>query len=391
MTEMRGQPNEKIDAAARRRRENAIKLHPVQTRRRGSAHFGSEDTALTALHGVALFYRLSTDVRQLAHDLALGGCPADSDDILRGAILIGLRAERLSDQTIERLEHRRGAVIIRLKDDRYVVVGRGRNGKLPLFYAHSKGVPTLHTAAEVEQMWAGEMILFARAAEQTDGSSTASKFGFNWFLNSAWNYRKALFQVLLASLFVQLFALITPLFFQVVIDKVLVHNSGATLDIVVFGMISIGFFDVVLQYLRAYALSHTASRLDVELGRKIFDHLLKLPLSYFETRPTGQTIARVREVEVIRTFLTGQGLTSLIDIVFALVFVSVLVGSQLLGVLGALFAVPVAGVIQIFLRQLVHDQGSHEMEVPALAAKGAPEAPDVDGDGKPGVADDPSD
>jgi subfamily B ATP-binding cassette protein HlyB/CyaB len=324
MTELRGQSNEKIDAAARRRRENAFKLHPVQSRRPGPTHSAGEDSALVALHGVALFYRLNTDATQLAHDLALGGRPANSDDILRGATLVGMRAERLVDQTVERLEQRRGAVIIRLNDDRYVVVGRSRNGKLPVFYAHSKGVPTLHTAAEVEQMWTGEMILFARAAEQADGNPSARRFGFGWFLTAAWNYRNALLQVLLASLFVQLFALITPLFFQVVIDKVLVHNSGATLDIVVFGMISIGFFDVVLQYLRAYALSHTASRLDVELGRKIFDHLLKLPLSYFETRPTGQTIARVREVEVIRNFLTGQGLTSLIDIVFALVFVSVL-------------------------------------------------------------------
>ncbi len=130
--------------------------------------------------------------------------------------------------------------------------------------------------------------------------------------------------MLVASLFVQLFALVTPLFFQVVIDKVLVHNSASTLAIVVFAMIAIGLFDVILQYLRSYALSHTASRLDVELGRRIFDHLLKLPLSYFETRSTGQTVARVREVETIRSFLTGQGLTSLIDIFFALVFVAVL-------------------------------------------------------------------
>ena len=324
MTELHGQSQEKIDPANLERSEKPVKLHPVRTPRRGSNNAGNDDSALAALHGVALFYRINTDARQLAHELALGGRPADSEDILRGAIMIGLRAERLTDQTIERLESRRGAVIIRLKDDRYVVVGKGRNGKLPVFYAHSKGVPTLHTADEVEQMWTGETILFARASKSAAGDSDALKFGFSWFLNSAWQYRKALSQVLLASLFVQLFALITPLFFQVVIDKVLVHNSGATLNIVVFGMIAIGFFDVVLQYLRAFALSHTASRLDVELGRKVFDHLLKLPLSYFETRPTGQTVARVREVEGVRSFLTGQCLTSLIDIVFAVVFVAVL-------------------------------------------------------------------
>jgi subfamily B ATP-binding cassette protein HlyB/CyaB len=113
--------------------------------------------------------------------------------------------------------------------------------------------------------------------------------------------------VLAASLFVQLFALVTPLFFQIVIDKVLVHKGASTLVVVVIGLAVIGLFDVTLQYLRTYALSHTTSRIDVELGARLFDHLLRLPLAYFETRPAGQTVARMREPETVRAFLTGQG------------------------------------------------------------------------------------
>ena len=130
--------------------------------------------------------------------------------------------------------------------------------------------------------------------------------------------------MLLASLFVQLFALVTPLFFQVVVDKVLAHRSYSTLIVLVIGLATVGLFDVFLQYLRTYALSHTTNRIDVELGRRLFRHLLNLPLSYFETRAAGQTVARVRELETIRNFLTGQGLFSGLDFIFTIVFIFVL-------------------------------------------------------------------
>jgi subfamily B ATP-binding cassette protein HlyB/CyaB len=139
-----------------------------------------------------------------------------------------------------------------------------------------------------------------------------------------WRYRQPLAHVLTASLFVQIFALVTPLFFQVVVDKVLTHKSLPTLTIIVAGLAGLGLFNVILQYLRIYALSHTTNRIDVELGARLFHHLLRLPLGYFETRPTGQTVARMRELETIRSFLTSQGLFSLIDMVFAFVFAGVL-------------------------------------------------------------------
>ena len=141
---------------------------------------------------------------------------------------------------------------------------------------------------------------------------------------SIWRYRKPLAHVLVASLFVQIFALVTPIFFQVVVDKVLTHKGYSTLYVLVAGLALIGIFDVVLQYLRTYALSHTTNRIDVELGQRLFRHLLRLPISYFETRPAGQTVARVRELENIRSFLTGQALFSALDFVFIFVFIAVL-------------------------------------------------------------------
>lgn len=126
-------------------------------------------------------------------------------------------------------------------------------------------------------------------------------FGFRWFLPSLFRYRKAFGHVLVASLFVQIFALVTPLF-QVVVDKVLAHRSYSTLIVLVIGLVALGLFDVILQYLRTYALSHTTNRIDVELGQRLFRHMMNLPLSYFETRAAGQTVARIRELETIRDF-----------------------------------------------------------------------------------------
>ena len=122
----------------------------------------------------------------------------------------------------------------------------------------------------------------------------ASSFGLAWFLPSILRYRKALSQVLVASLVIQLCGLITPLFFQITVDKVLVHRSYSTLVMIVAGLAILGVFHVLLQYLRSYVLSHTTSRIDVELGARLFDHLLRLPLAYFETRP-ARTDRRPRQ------------------------------------------------------------------------------------------------
>jgi subfamily B ATP-binding cassette protein HlyB/CyaB len=130
--------------------------------------------------------------------------------------------------------------------------------------------------------------------------------------------------VLAASFFIQLFALVTPLFFQVVIDKVLVHRGLTTLDVLAIGLLAVSVFEVVLTGLRTYLFSHTTNRIDVTLGAKLFDHLLRLPLAYFKARRVGDSVARVRELETIRNFITGSGLTVVIDLFFTVVFFAVM-------------------------------------------------------------------
>jgi ATP-binding cassette, subfamily B, bacterial HlyB/CyaB len=155
-------------------------------------------------------------------------------------------------------------------------------------------------------------------------ADVAHRFGIGWFMGAIHKYRRLLGEVLAASFFLQLFGLISPLFFQVVIDKVLVHRSLGTLDVLVIGLLAISAFETVVAILRTYLFSHTTNRIDVELGARLFHHLLALPMAYFQARRVGDSVARVRELENIRTFLTSSALTLVIDLFFTFVFLAVM-------------------------------------------------------------------
>ena len=179
----------------------------------------------------------------------------------------------------------------------------------------------LLSRAEFEAIWDGHLILMARRAGLVDLSR---RFDLSWFLGAIHKYRYLLGEVLAASFFLQLFALVTPLFFQVVIDKVLVSRTLSTLDVLIIGLVTISIFETVLGILRTYLFAHTTNRIDVELGARLFRHLLALPISYFQARRVGDLVARVRELENIRNFLTGSALTLVIDLLFTFVFLAVM-------------------------------------------------------------------
>jgi len=152
----------------------------------------------------------------------------------------------------------------------------------------------------------------------------ARRFDITWFLQAMHKYRRLLGEVLVASLFLQLFALVTPLFFQVVIDKVLVHRGFSTLEVLAAGLLALSIFEVILGGLRTYIFAHTSNRIDVELGARLFRHLLALPLAYFQARRVGDTVTRVRELDTIRQFLTSSAITLVMDLFFAIIFLVVL-------------------------------------------------------------------
>lgn len=181
--------------------------------------------------------------------------------------------------------------------------------------------PVVMSVEEFASRYSGKLILVTSRASVL---GSLAKFDFTWFIPAVIKYRKIFMEVIVASIVLQFFALMTPLFFQVVMDKVLVHRGISTLNVIAVALIIIILFEVVLGGLRTYIFAHTTSRIDVELGAKLFRHLLKLPIAWFEKRRVGDTVARVRELEQIRNFLTGQALTSLIDLLFSFIFIAVM-------------------------------------------------------------------
>jgi subfamily B ATP-binding cassette protein HlyB/CyaB len=222
----------------------------------------------------------------------------------------------------------------RLRREVMPVLAIGRNGSLALVLkadedsvlVQQAGAPRgqVTTRSAFARGWDGRWIAATRA--ETPGAAAAAprRFGVGWFLESIGKYRGLLGEVLVASLFLQIFALVTPLIFQVVIDKVLTHRSLTTLDVLVIALVAVTLFETVLGAVRHYVLAHTTNRVDVELGVRLFRHLMRLPLAYFESRRAGDTVARVRELENVRGFLTGQALTAAIDLAFTVVFLGVM-------------------------------------------------------------------
>ncbi|TCQ73821.1 subfamily B ATP-binding cassette protein HlyB/CyaB [Ochrobactrum sp. BH3] len=325
------------------------------------------DTGLCALVAIAGHYRIAASPEQIGREMALGD-RASVNDLRRGAKSIGLRSRFVNVHDEKRLMDLPVPAIACLADGSFMVfVGKIADGGYRLVDPVSFETRSL-SLDELFNLTNGRFILVQRRFMGA-GASQGS-FGFQWFLPSLFRYRKAFGHVLVASLFIQLFALVTPLFFQVVVDKVLAHRSYSTLIVLVAGLAAIGLFDVVLQYLRTYALAHTTNRIDVELGQRLFRHMMNLPLSYFETRAAGQTVARIRELETIRNFLTGQGLFSGLDLVFTFVFIFVLFcySSTLAWIVVASipFYIVIGVVIRPFLKERIDekfDRGAYSQQL----------------------------
>src|SRR6266850_2383404 len=273
---------------------------------------GAPDQGLAALVG---FHGVGADPEQIRH--SFGTKAIGVSEMLRCAKELGLKARAITTRW-ERLERTPLPAIAPLRDGRFLILGKVSDDKA-LVQSPVSPRPSLMSRDEFEAVWDGRLVLMARRAGLADLSR---RFDVTWFLGAIHKYRRLLGEVLVASFFLQLFALVSPLFFQVVIDKVLVHRSLSTLDVLMIGLVAIAVFETILGILRTYLFSHTTNRIDVELGARLFRHLLALPISYFQSRRVGDSVARVRELENIRNFLTGSALTLAIDLFFTFVFLA---------------------------------------------------------------------
>ena len=165
-----------------------------------------------------------------------------------------------------------------------------------------------------------ELLLLERS-----NSTPERRFGFSWFWPALRRYRGLLLQVLLASFVVQLFSLANPLLIQVIIDKVISQRSLDTLQVLGIALVVVTLMEGVIGSLRTFLFSETTNRIDLRLGSEVIDHLLRLPLSYFDRRPVGELGTRIAEMEKIRNFLTGQALTTVLDAAFSVIYIVVMV------------------------------------------------------------------
>jgi subfamily B ATP-binding cassette protein HlyB/CyaB len=283
-----------------------------------STELGSDDES--GLVAVAILLRchgIAADPEQIRH--RMGVTRLGVTEILRCAKEFGLKA-RAQKTNWNRLAVTPLPGIALLRDGGFLILGKVVDDKL-LVQRPLSPQPEAMTQAELEAVWDGDIILMARRASLSDLSR---RFDIGWFVGAVHKYRRLLGEVLVASFFLQFFALISPLFFQVVIDKVLVHRSMSTLDVLVIGLVALTVFEAVLETLRVYLFAHTTNRIDVELGARLFRHLMALPIAYFQARRVGDSVARVRELENIRQFLTSSALTLVIDLLFTFVFLAVM-------------------------------------------------------------------
>ncbi len=278
----------------------------------------SDDQGAWALALILQVLGLAADATQIVHDAGAVGALSETD-LLRAARRFPVKVKAVNS-SLDKLQHTPFPALAMMRDGSVMVVGKlAEDGVFCQCMTDVR--PMIRPWSEFEANWSGRLILVTRRAQISD---LHRRFDLTWFWGAIQKYRHVMYEVLLASFFIQLFALITPMIFQVVIDKVLVHRGLSTLEVLAAGLAVVSLFDVVLTGLRSYLFTHTSNRIDVELGARIFRHLIALPLNYFQARRVGDSVARVREIESIRQFLTGSAITLVLDIIFGGIFIGVM-------------------------------------------------------------------
>ena len=284
------------------------------------------DSALASLVGIATHFSIPTDMKQLERAYITDASAVDTITLLGAAKDIGLKARLFKDISYERFSKMPMPAIARLKNDRFVLI-RGADAEKVIFHdaLEEPGKQDLAMKeAAFSKIWTGEVILFTRRFQISKLTDKTEKFGFSWFIPVVAKYKNFLFKVLGMSLLLQLFGLCSPLFTQTIIDKVLVHRSLSTMDVIILGMILVAVFSQWIQALRAYLFINITNKIDVTLSAHLFKKVEELPVKYFDKWQVGDVVSRMGELETIRSFLTGTALTLVLDVVFAVIYLGVM-------------------------------------------------------------------
>ena len=246
---------------------------------------------------------------------------------------------------------------------RPAIVVQATSEQVTLFEAGSNTPKTL-TIAQFDAAFTGtvfQLALAANAINDPDGAGgKRAPFGFKWFIPELLKHRRVWRDVLIASLVIQLLALGTPLFTQVVIDKVVVHRTESTLIVIGIGLGVFMLFSALLSWVRQYLVLHTGNRVDAVLGSAVFDHLFKLPPRYFEHRPTGVIAARLQGVETIREFVASAAVTLILDFPFLLIFVGIMFYYSVALTCVALALISAIVVLSLVMAPIFRDRLNHQ-------------------------------
>ncbi|MEO0871020.1 MAG: type I secretion system permease/ATPase [Pseudomonadota bacterium] len=312
------------------------------------------DQVLASFVILAQFLGVPADPEQIHHDRGQGDKPYEFADLVRIAKKLDLIAKQKTAVLVD-LSKLPLPALVRLADGGCAsllkVDERADSGDRFMILPAFSERPEIWDQARLE----GELavndgrveLLLMTSRERVAGQERA--FDISWFIPALVKYRSALRDVLVGSFFLQLVGLASPIFFQLVIDKVLVHQSMTTLEVLAIGLATVLVFETLLSALRNWLFAHTSNRVDAELSGALFKHLVALPLSYFEARRVGDSVARVRELENIRNFLTSNAVTVVIDLFFTIVFFAVMyLYSPLLTLIVAL-TVPIYVLISVVI------------------------------------------
>ena len=288
-------------------------------------------TSLQCLSLVARHHGIDVSADRLIHDYSLEFDEPSLKRVLRIGKDTGLKIKhsRLTWKQLTKLDQAFPAMI-RLENGNFVIAVGMRESdeegdsieQIAIFdpLADQQGFIFL-TQQEFEKSWKGEVIL---AKKKTALLDTKQKFSLRWFLPEVFKQRTAFIDVAIAALFIHLIALVVPLFFQIVIDKVLVNYARATLQVLTVGICFALIFDAILGYLRSYLLLHATSKIDVRVATRTFGHLMKLPLNFFEQITAGVLTKHMQQTSQIREFLTGSLFLTMLDATALFVFLPIL-------------------------------------------------------------------
>lgn len=279
------------------------------------------NTGLVSLEIIARMNNVDIDMRSIVREYAISSVDITPEELIRIAKNKGFKVKLKKNLKIKDFPKNYPLpAIVQLKNEDYLVIlGIKHEENKVLTLKPLSNQPEVHIIDEFQEEIKDFVLVLSHKANVTD-----VKFGFKWFFNEIYKYKKIIAQVFLGSFVIQLFGLVTPLFTQVILDKVLVNRTISTLDVLAFAFVVVAIFELLLNLSRNYIFIHTTNKIDAKLGAKLFKHLFQLYYTYFETRQVGNIAARVRELDRIREFITDKSVSVLIDAFFSLVFLAIM-------------------------------------------------------------------